>query len=182
MGMTKEKKILVVSWVFAILTAVIFLNSLFFKFNPDAVEPVHIFGTIGLWMESAINVKLGKFFASYGQYFIGVCELIVSAIVLAPLIFKEKRAILHAIGAVGASITMLGAIFFHLFTPLGWFPTWCENKIDGKIVEYTKDFQCQGGEVFVNYALANFALAIFVLGVFVIFVNKKILLELVKKS
>lgn len=95
----------------SIFVAFIFIQSTFFKFS-GAEETVIIFNTIADWM---ISVGLPPFgagvFAEFGAYGVGALELIASALILIPM---TRR--------LGASISLAvisGAIFFHLFTPLG---------------------------------------------------------------
>lgn len=82
--------------------AFVFVQSLFFKFS-GSYETEHIFGTLGEW--SGI-----EWFGVYGGYMIGFAELIASI-----LLFTR----LHGVGAAMSAGIMTGAIFFHLFTPLG---------------------------------------------------------------
>ncbi|WP_284192590.1 hypothetical protein [Vibrio zhanjiangensis] len=82
--------------------AFVFVQSLFFKFT-GSYETDHIFGTLGEW--SGI-----EWFGLYGGYLIGTAELIASI-----LLFTR----FHGVGAVMSAGIMTGAIFFHLFTPLG---------------------------------------------------------------
>ena len=91
--MSKAKTIL--SWVLRIVSAVILLQTLFFKFTA-APESVYIFSKIGL--------------ESFGRIGIGVGELIASILIL-----LNPTKILGALLAIGL---MSGAIFFHL-TVLG---------------------------------------------------------------
>tara|TARA_Y100001956_G_scaffold36164_1_gene35427 strand:- start:781 stop:1233 length:453 start_codon:yes stop_codon:yes gene_type:complete len=82
--------------------AFVFVQSLFFKFS-GSYETDHIFGTLGEWSGLA-------WFGRYGGYLIGFAELIAAI-----LLFTR----LHGIGAAMSAGIMTGAIFFHLFTPLG---------------------------------------------------------------
>jgi len=91
--MSKAKTIL--SWVLRIVSAVILLQTLFFKFTA-APESVYIFSKIGL--------------ESFGRIGIGVGELIASILIL-----LNPTKILGSLLAIGL---MSGAIFFHL-TVLG---------------------------------------------------------------
>ena len=96
--------------------AFVFVQSLFFKFA-DAPETAHIFGTLNAW---AVGLGLPGVFAKSGifsQYVIGTAELIASALLLASIATRLRSLRLY--GAVLAVAIMSGAIFFHLFTPLG---------------------------------------------------------------
>lgn len=119
----------IISWAIALWASFIFLSSLPYKFtlHPDTQ---HIFGTIGKWMSDTINGSLGELFANFGSYAVGGVELITSLMLLIPgllwvlhkigvkktPVFRER---FHAIGGLLASGVMAGAVFFHLFTPLG---------------------------------------------------------------
>ena len=102
----------------SIFVAFVFLQSLFFKFAGLFGEPaditVYIFQTIGTWINDIGLLVLGDLFAQYGELVIGGVELIASVFIL--------RAASREIGAVLALGVISGAIFFHIFTPLGLFP------------------------------------------------------------
>lgn len=86
----------------AIFIAFVFVQSLFFKFT-GSYETEHIFGVLAEWSGFT-------WFGIYGGYLIGTAELIASL-----LLFTR----FHGLGAIMAVGIMSGAIFFHLFTPLG---------------------------------------------------------------
>ena len=90
-------------WVLCLYVAFVFVQSLFFKFT-DAYETVYIFGVLGTW--SGFD-----WFATYGAYGVGIVELIAAIL----LLINPVRLY----GAFIASGVMVGAVFFHLFTPLG---------------------------------------------------------------
>ncbi len=159
---------IVVSWVIALWISSEFLNSLFYKFDNAALEPRHIFSTIGDWIKDVINSTLGELFTEYGAIFIGAAELVTALVLLAPIILWKKQKKLHYIGGIMASMLMMGAVFFHIFTPLGWVLTWCNNG-----VKYTKELACQNAEIFINTSLANIALSILILGIVIALMNKK---------
>ena len=79
-----------------IIAAIIMLQTLYFKFTAHP-EAVHIFSTIGM--------------EPYGRIGVGVGELIASAMLLIPATVW--------MGAVLGIGLMMGALFFHLTTPLG---------------------------------------------------------------
>lgn len=89
-------------WVLSGFIAFVFIQSLFFKFT-GSYETEHIFGTLGEW--SGL-----EWFGTYGGYMVGGAELIASI-----LLFTS----LHGLAALMSVGIMSGAIFFHLFTPLG---------------------------------------------------------------
>lgn len=86
----------------AAFIAFVFVQSLFFKFT-GSYETDHIFGTLATW--SGLS-----WFGTYGGYIIGIAELIAAI-----LLFTRW----HGLGAIMSVGIMSGAIFFHLFTPLG---------------------------------------------------------------
>ncbi|EAS43046.1 hypothetical protein P3TCK_11389 [Photobacterium profundum 3TCK] len=86
----------------SLFIAFIFVQSLFFKFT-NSYETQFIFGTLAGWSGFS-------WFGTYGGYLIGTAELIAAV-----LLFTR----FHGVGAVMAVGIMAGAIFFHLFTPLG---------------------------------------------------------------
>ncbi len=104
--------------VLAVFVAFVFLQSLFFKFaglfGTPADVTVYIFTTVGDWIKSIGLVSIGELFAKYGEIVIGLAELIASALILLP-----RTRFFGA--AIGLGV-MSGAIFFHIFTPLGLFP------------------------------------------------------------
>ena len=89
----------IVNWILPLYIAFMFLQSLFFKFS-GSEESVIIFNTIGTWM---VDIGLPQSFAQ--------AELIASILVLIPAS--------RVWGALAGLLIMSGAIFFHLFTPLG---------------------------------------------------------------
>lgn len=91
--LTQTNKI--ASWIFQVLAALIFFQTLFFKFT-GAAESIYIFETIGM--------------EPWGRIGSGIVELIAGFLLLWP-----RRAWLGALLGMG---TISGAIFFHL-TSLG---------------------------------------------------------------
>ena len=118
-----------ISWAIALWACKVFLFSLPYKFtkHPDTE---HIFGTIGQWISATFNEALGTLFTQFGAYVVGSFELITSIVLLLPALFwvlnkaglrksGSFRERFHAVGGLLASSVMVGAVFFHLFTPLG---------------------------------------------------------------
>ena len=96
--------------------AVIFIQSLFFKFS-NSPETQYIFGTLNTWVT---GLGLPGLFAPSGifsQYVVGSAELLASSLLVVSLWLG--RPLLHALGAALSMGVISGAIFFHLFTPLG---------------------------------------------------------------
>ena len=96
--------------------AFVFIQSLFFKFS-NSPETQYIFGTLEVW---GASLGLPGLFAPSGifsQYVVGTGELIASALLVAGL--SQRLRVLRPVGALMAIGVISGAIFFHLFTPLG---------------------------------------------------------------
>ena len=90
-------------WVLSIYIAIVFVQSLFFKFSA-ADESIYIFQTIESWLGL-------DFFEPFMRNFIGASELLCSALLFIP--------VTQFLGALGALVIISGAIFFHLVSPLG---------------------------------------------------------------
>jgi len=88
----------------------VFIQSLFFKFA-GSEETTIIFSTIANWMTGIGLALIAPYFEAYGGYVIGGIELIASALLLHP--GTRKYGAILGLGVIS------GAIFFHLFTPLG---------------------------------------------------------------
>ena len=160
----KNKMIAIISWLMALWMCKVFLFSLPYKFtnHPDTQ---HIFGTIGEWMTGVVGAGIGGVFSSYGSYIVGTFELITALILLLPALIwllsllggsgtRGVRAKFHRIGGALASMVMAGAVFFHLFTPLG--------------VEVLHQGKPDGGSLFFA------AVSILVCGVIMYFMNAQI--------
>lgn len=96
------KKYITLPNALCVFIAFVFLQSLPFKFS-NSLETQHIFTTLAEW--SSLT-----WFGVYGGYLVGTAELVTAI-----LLFTKLRS-LAGIMAIGV---MSGAIFFHLFTPLG---------------------------------------------------------------
>ncbi len=96
--------------------AIIFIQSLFFKFS-DAPDTQHIFGTLDAWAGAYGFPGLFNRGGIFSAIVIGSAELVASTLLLLGFISKLKH--LRPIGALMALCIISGAIFFHLFTPLG---------------------------------------------------------------
>jgi len=88
----------------------VFIQSLFFKFTGSEETDI-IFNTIADWMKTVGLGFIAPAFAAYGGYVIGGTELVASGLMINP---KTR-----SIGALIGLAVISGAIFFHLFTPLG---------------------------------------------------------------
>ena len=150
-----------VSWVIVLWMCYVFLGSLPYKFtgHPDTQ---HIFGTIGGWLGGFLGEGIGAAFRDVGPFLVGGFELLTSLVLLAPAAlwlvakargnpFGDTRRRLHALGGLMAAAVMAGAVFFHLFTPLG--------------IEVLHEGESDGGSLF--YA----AVSILVLGIVLFLIN-----------
>lgn len=88
--------------VLSVFIAFVFVQSLPFKFS-GSFETQHIFNTLADWSGFA-------WFGAYGGYMIGTAELLTAILLFTPI---------RPLAALGALGIMSGAIFFHVFTPLG---------------------------------------------------------------
>lgn len=151
-----------VSWLIVLWMCFVFISSLPYKFtkHPDTQ---HIFGTIGEWLSSFLGTGIGNLFTEFGSYVIGGFELVVSVVLLLPALlwlvsklkgsfFGVTRRKFHMLGGLMASAVMAGAVFFHLFSPLG--------------VEVLHNGENDGGSLF--YA----AVSILILGLILFLINR----------
>jgi hypothetical protein len=88
----------------------VFIQSLFFKFTGSEETDI-IFSTIAEWMNTVGLGFIAPAFESVGGYVIGFTELVASVMLL--------MAGTRRMGALLGMAVISGAIFFHLFTPLG---------------------------------------------------------------
>ncbi|GAA6138611.1 DoxX family protein [Arenicella sp. 4NH20-0111] len=99
-----------VTYFLIAFVAFVFLQSLFFKFTGSEETDI-IFSTIADWMKTVGLGFIAPAFAAYGGYVIGGTELVATGLMINP---KTR-----SIGAFLGLAVISGAIFFHLFTPLG---------------------------------------------------------------
>ena len=108
--MPTDKRVLV-TWLLIAFVSFVFLQSLFFKFQGHEETQI-IFGTISDWMAGiGFLAWAAPLFNAIGGYVIGSAELV--AVIL---LWMAKT---RTIGAILGMAVISGAIFFHLFTPLG---------------------------------------------------------------
>lgn len=88
----------------------VFIQSLFFKFTGSEETDI-IFSTIAQWMSGVGLGFIAPAFESVGGNVIGLIELVASGLLLVPV--TRRLGALLGLGVIS------GAIFFHLFTPLG---------------------------------------------------------------
>lgn len=111
MSLERLNKPKILVWALVLWSAFVLIQSLFFKFQGHEETEI-IFSTIGAWMASISFLSwAAATFESYGGYTIGSVELIATILLLIP-----KTRIIGALASIGV---LSGAIFFHLFTPLG---------------------------------------------------------------
>ncbi|MCY1635590.1 DoxX family membrane protein [Marinifilum sp. D737] len=94
--MKEKRKYRTVEMLLRIVTAIILIQTLHFKFSGHP-QAIHIFSTIGM--------------EPWGRYGIGAIELITGVLFFLPNYWKIASLITAGL--------MAGAIGFHLFTPLG---------------------------------------------------------------
>lgn len=105
-----------ITTLLSLYVALVFIQSLFFKFT-DAPETQHIFGVLDAWAGTFGFAGLFAPSGIFSAYVIGSAELVAATILLVAL--AGGFNLLRAIGAALSIAIMSGAIFFHLFTPLG---------------------------------------------------------------
>jgi uncharacterized membrane protein YphA (DoxX/SURF4 family) len=149
----------IVVTVLGLYIAFVFIQSLFFKFT-NSPETQYIFGTLDLW---GAGLGFPGLFARNGifsQYVVGTAELIASALLLTGLVLRKPW--LQALAALMAIAVISGAIFFHLFTPLG---------VQVKNTDGTLD----GGELFA------LACGVWISAVIIVVLNRDTVIGLVKR-
>jgi uncharacterized membrane protein YphA (DoxX/SURF4 family) len=115
-------------WALTLFIAFVFIQSLFFKFT-NSPETQYIFGTLNAWGASLGFSGLFAPSGIFSQYVVGTAELVASVALLASMLLKKP--LVHA-GAAALSIGVIsGAIFFHLFTPLGVQVLNTDGTLDG---------------------------------------------------
>ena len=117
-------------WLLTLFVALVFIQSLFFKFT-GSPETVYIFqGKLDPW---AASLGFAGVFAPGGIFsakVVGSFELIASLLLLAGAALSGQRAV-QVLGAAMGLGVISGAIFFHLFTPLGVAVVNTDGSSDG---------------------------------------------------
>ena len=117
-------------WLLTLLVAFVFIQSLFFKFS-GSPETVYIFQTkLDPW---AASLGFPGVFAPGGIFsakVVGTAELIASLLLLVGAAWSRQRAV-QVLGAAMGLAVISGAIFFHLFTPLGVAVVNTDGSSDG---------------------------------------------------
>ncbi len=148
-------------WILTLFVAFVFIQSLFFKFM-GSPETVYIFeGKLDPW---AASLGFKGVFAPGGIFsatVVGSAELVASILVLAGALMARQRLVQVAGAALGLGV-ISGAIFFHLFTPLG-------------IAVVNTDGSSDGGELFM------LACGVWVACALLLWIRRDVWLALVKK-
>jgi uncharacterized membrane protein YphA (DoxX/SURF4 family) len=117
-------------WLLTLFVAFVFIQSLFFKFT-GSPETVYIFqGKLDPW---AASLGFKGVFAPGGIFsatVVGSAELVASLLLLAGAFIASQRLVQVAGAALGLGV-ISGAIFFHLFTPLGIAVVNTDGSSDG---------------------------------------------------
>ena len=117
-------------WLLTLFVAFVFIQSLFFKFT-GSPETVYIFqGKLDPW---AASLGFAGVFAPGGVFsakVVGSFELIASLLLLAGAALSGQREV-QVLGAAMGLGVISGAIFFHLFTPLGVAVVNTDGSSDG---------------------------------------------------
>ena len=103
--------------VMVLYISIVFIQALRFKFT-DSVETLYIFSTLNIWALDTFGIE-GLFLPPgiFNAYVVGASEFIASIVMLTGLFSSRKYLV--TIGALMSLGIISGAIFFHLFTPLG---------------------------------------------------------------
>jgi uncharacterized membrane protein YphA (DoxX/SURF4 family) len=115
-------------WALTIYIAFVFIQSLFFKFT-NSPETQYIFGTLNGWGASLGFPGLFAPNGVFSQYVVGTTELIASCALLVGV--AARKPLIHGAGALLSMGVISGAIFFHLFTPLGVQVRNTDGTLDG---------------------------------------------------
>lgn len=117
--------------VLTLYITLVFVQSLFFKFT-DSPETRYIFGTLDTWGASLGFPGLFAPSGIFSQYVVGSTELLASILLLGGLLLGYP--LLHIAGALVSMGVISGAIFFHLFTPLGVQVRNTDGSLDGGVL------------------------------------------------
>ncbi|MCA3256208.1 MAG: hypothetical protein INF91_11400 [Alphaproteobacteria bacterium] len=109
----------------------VFIQSLFFKFT-DSPETQFIFGTLDAWGAGLGYPGLFGPGGIFSAYVVGTGELVARLLLLVAL--TQRFRLLRPVGALMALGVISGAIFFHLFTPLGVSVVNADGTRDGGLL------------------------------------------------
>ena len=122
-------------WALTAFVAFVFIQSLFFKFT-NAPETIYIFeGKLDPWAASPGFPGVFAPSGIFSAYVAGVAELVTSILLIVGA-FMAGHWLVQVAGAAMGMAVISGAIFFHLFTPLG-------------IAVVNNDGSSDGGQLFV---------------------------------
>lgn len=148
--------------ILTIYVAFVFIQSLFFKFTGSA-ETVYIFqGKLDPW---AASLGFPGVFAPGGIFsakVVGSFELIASALLIIGAFVHKSNPWVQIAGAAMGLGVISGAIFFHLFTPLG-------------IAVVNTDGSSDGGQLF------SLACGVWIACAWLLLLNRQVWLALLKK-
>ena len=117
-------------WLLTLYVAFVFIQSLFFKFT-GSPETVYIFqGKLDPWAASLGFVGVFAPGGIFSAKVVGSFELIASVLLLTGAALSSQR-IVQVLGAALGLGVISGAIFFHLFTPLGVAVVNTDGSSDG---------------------------------------------------
>ncbi|WP_028079696.1 hypothetical protein [Solimonas soli] len=145
----------------ALFVIFVFVQSLFFKFS-DSPETIYIFQTkLDPWAASLGFPGLFAPGGPFNAHVIGSAELLASLLLLAGT-FVARWRLLQALGALLGLAVISGAIFFHLFTPLG-------------VAVINADGSSDGGELF------TLACGVWICSAILIWLRRELLLGLLRR-
>lgn len=117
-------------WLPTLYIGFVFLQSLFFKFS-DSPETRYIFeGKLDPWAASLGFPGLFAPGGIFSAHVIGSAELLASLLLIAGALAPRQRVV-QGLGALLSLAVISGAIFFHLFTPLGVAVINADGSSDG---------------------------------------------------
>ncbi len=117
-------------YVLSFYVVFVFIQSLFFKFT-DSPETKYIFEEkLEPWAASLGAHGLFAPGGIFSAHVVGSFELIASVLILIGTLSMRHR-LLQALGALLGLGVISGAIFFHLFTPLGTSVRNADGTFDG---------------------------------------------------
>lgn len=156
MGFLKKHVVTLLS----LFVIIVLVQSLFFKFS-NSPETIYIFeGKLEPWAASLGYPGLFAKGGIFSAVVVGTFELLTSIVLLLGLVLKKP--LIQAIGGIMGIKVISGAIFFHLFTPLG-------------IAVINTDGSSDGGELFIMACL------IFTASALIVFFRRSSLLALIGK-
>lgn len=125
-----------VQWAASAFIAFVFIQSLFFKYT-NSPETVYIFqDKLDPWAFELTGFHLFAPSGIFSQYVIGTAELVAGVLLIASVLFQARQvpSMLRALGGLMTIGIMSGAVFFHLFTPLGVEVVNVDGSSDGGLL------------------------------------------------